>query len=222
MSFSARDAIVGSTMTLQAHHIAAVRGGRTLFSSLDLAVAPGEALWVSGANGSGKSSLLRILCGLTPPAAGAVHWRGRDIARSRDDFHRDLFYCGHAPGLKDDLPAWRNIDVARRIAGGSGGIDDARRALALFGLEHALHLPCAILSQGQRKRVMLARLALAPRPALLVLDEPFAALDGASIAALQALLERHLGDGGSIVYTTHQDLELGPRPLHRLDLDGAR
>jgi heme exporter protein A len=204
-------------MTLQAHHIACVRGGRTLFSGIDFAVAPGEALRVAGANGSGKSSLLRILCGLAPPAAGAVHWRGRDILRMRDDYHRDLFYCGHAPGLKDDLPAWRNIDVARRIAGQPGGIDDARRALALFGLEHALHLPCAILSQGQRKRVALARLAIAPRPALLVLDEPFSALDQDSIGALHGLLERHLADGGSIVYTTHQELELGTRS-HRLDL----
>jgi heme exporter protein A len=197
-----------------------VRGGRTLFSGIDLAVAPGEALWVSGANGSGKSSLLRILCGLTPPAAGAVHWRGRDIAASRDEFHRDLFYCGHAPGLKDDLPAWRNIDVARRIAGHPGGIEDAQRALALFGLEHVLHLPCAILSQGQRKRVLLSRLALAPRPALLILDEPFSALDTGSIAALHTLLERHLGEGGSIVYTTHQDLALSAGRLHRLDLGG--
>ena len=163
-------------MTLQAHHIACVRGGRTLFSNVDLAVAPGDALWVAGANGSGKISLLRILCGLSPPAAGTVHWHGRDIAASRDDYHRDLFYCGHAPGLKDDLPAWRNIDVARRIAGQSGGIDDARRALALFGLEHALH----------------------------------------------GLLERHLAEGGSIVYTTHQDLALSAGRLHRLDLDGRR
>jgi heme exporter protein A len=151
-----------------------------------------------------------------------VHWRGRDIVQSRDDYHRDLFYCGHAPGLKDDLPAWRNIDVNRRIAGQGGGIDDARRALALFGLEHVLHLPCAILSQGQRKRVALARLAIAPRPALLILDEPFSALDGGSITALHTLLERHLEDGGSIVYTTHQDLELGARRLHRLDLNGGR
>jgi heme exporter protein A len=222
MSFSLRDAIVRSTMTLQAHHIACQRGGRTLFSGIDLAVAPGEALWVSGANGRGKSSLLRILCGLTPPAAGAVHWRGSDIRRARDDYHRDLFYCGHAPGLKDDLPAWRNIDVARRIAGQPGGIADARRALALFGLEHALHLPCAVLSQGQRKRVALARLALAPRPALLILDEPFSALDKDSVAALHGLLERHLLEGGSIVYTTHQELALGARRLHRLDLDGSR
>jgi len=209
-------------MTLQAHQIACVRGGRTLFSDIDVAVAPGEALWVHGANGSGKSSLLRILCGLAPPAAGAVHWRGRDILRTRDDYHRDLFYCGHAPGLKDDLPAWRNIDVNRRIAGQAGGIDDARRALALFGLEHALHLPCAILSQGQRKRVALARLAIAPRPPLLILDEPFSALDAGSIAALHVLLEQHLLDGGSIVYTTHQELELGARRLHRLDLNGGR
>jgi heme exporter protein A len=205
-------------MTLSAHQLACTRGDRQLFSGIDLRLRPGEALWLSGANGSGKSSLLRILCGLSPPAAGAVHWHDQDIRRTRDDFYRDLFYCGHAPGLKDDLPAWRNIDVARRLSGQPCSVDDAIRALALFGLEHAAYLPCAILSQGQRKRVALARLALAPRPRLLVLDEPFSALDKDSVAALHALLEAHLRDGGMIVYTTHQDLALDAATLHRLDL----
>jgi len=208
-------------MTLEAHDLARIRGGRTLFSSIDLRVGAGEALWLSGANGSGKSSLLRILCGLSRPAAGTVAWNGADIRRAREDFHADLFYCGHAPGLKDDLPAWRNIDVSQRLSGHAGGIDQAARALALFGLEHALHLPCGILSQGQRKRVALARLALTPRPRLLILDEPFSALDKDSVAALHALLEQHLDAGGSVVYTTHQDLELAAHRLHRLDLSEA-
>lgn len=208
-------------MTLDAHQLACTRGDRTLFSGIDLRLQAGEALWLSGANGSGKSSLLRILCGLSAPGAGVVLWHGQDIRRTRDTFHRDLFYCGHAPGLKDDLPAWRNIDVARRLAGQPCSVDEAARALALFGLEHAVHLPCAILSQGQRKRVALARLALTPRPRLLLLDEPFSALDKDSVAALQALLQAHLRDGGMVVYTTHQDLALDAATLHRLDLDHA-
>ena len=205
-------------MTLEAHDLACIRGTRTLFSGIGFSVGAGEALWLSGANGSGKSSLLRILCGLAQPAAGSVTWNGDDIRRARDDFHANLFYGGHAPGLKDDLPAWRNIDVARRLAGHAGGVDEATRALALFGLEHAALLPCALLSQGQRKRVALARLALAPRPRLLVLDEPFSALDKDSVAALRALLDAHLAGGGSVVYTTHQDLALAAGRLHRLDL----
>jgi heme exporter protein A len=209
-------------MTLQLHDIGCTRGGRALFAGIDLHLASGEALWLLGANGSGKSSLLRILCGLAPPAAGSVHWMGRDIRRARDVFHQDLFYCGHAPGLKDDLPAWRNLDVARRLAGHACSLDEAQQALALFGLAHTAQLPCAILSQGQRKRVALARLALAPRPRLLVLDEPFSALDKDSIAALQALLETHLREGGIVAYTTHQDLELAAARLHRLDLSAQR
>jgi heme exporter protein A len=205
-------------MTLDAHQLACTRGDRMLFSSIDLRLSPGEALWLSGANGSGKSSLLRILCGLSVPSAGTVRWHGQDIRGTRDAFHRDLFYCGHAPGLKDDLPAWRNIDVARRLSGQPCSVDKAARALALFGLEHAVHLPCAILSQGQRKRVALARLALTPRPRLLVLDEPFSALDRDSVEALRMLLEEHLAGGGMVVYTTHQDLELRASTLHRLDL----
>jgi heme exporter protein A len=208
-------------MTLEAHNLACIRGDRRLFAGIDLQLRSGEALWLSGANGSGKSSLLRILCGLSQPASGAVRWHGQDIRRTRDVFHHDLFYAGHAPGLKDDLPAWRNIEIAQRLAGRPCSIDDAARALALFGLEHAALLPCAILSQGQRKRVALARLALAPRPPLLVLDEPFSALDKDSVAALQALLEAHLADGGMAVYTTHQDLALQASTLHRLDLDAV-
>jgi heme exporter protein A len=205
-------------MTLETHDLACTRGARTLFSGIDLRIGAGEALWLSGANGSGKSSLLRILCGLSRPAEGVVSWDGGDIRGARDTFHQDLFYCGHAPGLKDDLPAWRNIDVGRRLSGQPGGVDEAARALALFGLEHALHLPCGQLSQGQRKRVALARLALEPRPRLLILDEPFSALDKASVAALHRLLDEHLAGGGIVVYTTHQDLELDAHRLHRLDL----
>jgi heme exporter protein A len=205
-------------MTLEAHDLTCIRGDRQLFSGIGLTLRAGESLWLSGANGSGKSSLLRILCGLSPPAAGSVRWHGQDIRRMREEFHQQLFYAGHAPGIKDDLPAWRNIDIARRLAGQPCSIDDAARALALFGLEHAVHLPCAVLSQGQRKRVALARLALDPRPRLLVLDEPFSALDRDSVAALRALLEDHLHGGGMVVYTTHQDLELRASALHRLDL----
>jgi heme exporter protein A len=205
-------------MTLEAQQLACIRGDRRLFAGIDLRLGAGEALWLSGPNGSGKSSLLRILCGLSQPADGGVRWHGQDIRRMREEFHQELFYAGHAPGIKDDLPAWRNIDIGRRLAGRPCSLDDAVRALAIFGLAHAAELSCAVLSQGQRKRVALARLALTPRPRLLVLDEPFSALDRDSVDALRMLLEEHLAGGGMVVYTTHQDLELRASTLHRLDL----
>jgi heme exporter protein A len=204
--------------SLEATRLSCARGGRRLFSDVAFAVGAGEALRVAGPNGSGKSSLLRILCGLAQPAGGEVRWHGESIRGRPEAYFRELFYCGHAPGIKDDLPAWKNMQIACRLAGGACTLDDARAALALFGLEHALHLPCAILSQGQRRRVALARLGIAPLPRLLVLDEPFTALDQHSAATLHAILERHLADGGIVVYTTHQELALEGRRLHVLDL----
>lgn len=208
-------------MSLEATQLSCARGGRRLFSDVAFDIGAGEALRVAGPNGSGKSSLLRILCGLTPPAAGDVRWHGESIRRRPEAYFRELYYCGHAPGIKDDLPAWKNIEIACRLAGGACTLDDARAALALFGLEHALHLPCAILSQGQRRRVALARLGIAPLPRLLVLDEPFTALDTDSIESLRAILERHLADGGIVVYTTHQELVLEGRGRHVLELGRA-
>ena len=206
-------------MTLHADQLAYARGDRPLFRNISFELQAGEAMWLSGANGSGKTSLLRVLCGLAQPGGGAVRWNGGDIRSQREDFHRNLFYCGHAPGIKDDLPAWKNVSLGSRLAGTACGRDEASRALNEVGLGHVAHLPAAILSQGQRKRVALARLYLEPLPTLLILDEPFSALDQDSIDALCSVLNRHLECNGIVIYTTHQPMRLDARRLHLLDLN---
>ena len=207
---------------LRAHGLACERGGRELFRAVDIDVSAGQALWVQGRNGSGKTSLLRLLCGLALPSAGRVEWLGRDVRGLREDFYRDLLYIGHAGGIKDELTAAENLLLVARIAGRAVEEQQARQALAQVGLAAVARLPAARLSQGQRKRVALARLHLAPIPPLLVLDEPFNALDQAAADALHAALNQHLAQGGVVVYTTHQPLALQAARLHLLELGPAQ
>ncbi|CAH0352960.1 cytochrome c biogenesis heme-transporting ATPase CcmA [Aquabacterium sp. CECT 9606] len=206
-------------MTLQAHQLACARGDRQLFNGLNFEIKAGEALWVSGSNGAGKTSLLRLLCGLAQPEEGSVRWAGRNIRSLREDFHRDLLYVGHTAGIKDDLTAWENLALGSRLSGKPCSQADALVALDQVGLLNETSLPARSLSQGQRKRVALARLGLRPAPKLMVLDEPFNALDQESIRRLSATLNGHLASGGMLVYTTHQPQSLSPSRLHQLDLN---
>jgi heme exporter protein A len=207
-------------MSLHAHQLRQTRGERTLFTGLDLALDAGQALWVQGPNGSGKSSLLRVLCGLAEPDAGEVHWQGLPLHRLGASYFDDVLYLGHANGVKDDLLAWENVVITATLAGQACRRDDAFDALQALGLDwQQAQLPARALSQGQRKRVALARLCL-PRPrALWVLDEPFSALDDATIATLHLRLQAHLSEGGLVVYTTHQPLALQARGLQTLTLN---
>ncbi|WP_208023862.1 cytochrome c biogenesis heme-transporting ATPase CcmA [Duganella aquatilis] len=205
-------------MSLQACQLACMRGGRSLFHGLDFTLEAGDALRVSGANGSGKSSLLRLLCGLSFPSAGEVRWQGRDIRSAREEYGAALLYLGHANGVKDDLLAWENVVVASTLAGRPVSRAQACAALSALGLGPQAHLPTLALSQGQRKRVALARLHLQQEARLWILDEPFAALDTATIAALTVTLERHLAQGGALVYTTHQPVALRAPRMRTLDL----
>jgi len=205
-------------MTLQTYQLAYARGDRQLFRDLNFEMHAGDALWLKGANGSGKTSLLRLVCGLALPLSGEVRWHGRDIRRLREDFHRNLFYCGHAGGVKDDLTALENVAIGSRLSGNKCSKKDAHLALDQMGLAHAAHLPARVLSQGQRKRVALARLCIDPLPTLLILDEPFTALDKDSTDHLCAMLNRHLAQGGMTLYTTHQELTLQAPRLQVLDL----
>ncbi len=207
---------------LQACSLACERGGRRLFGGVTFALHEGDALWLSGANGSGKTSLLRLLAGLGLPAHGEVRWRGKPVRELREDYHRQLLYCGHAAGVKDDLSAWENVVYGAALAGRRIGRAAAEAALAAAGLEHVAALPAHALSQGQRRRVALARLHLDPLPPLLLLDEPFTALDAAAVQALGARIGAHLDAGGMAVYTTHQEHGLRPARLRRLDLDSLR
>lgn len=205
-------------MSLQACQLACTRGGRSLFHGLDFNLEAGDALRVSGANGSGKSSLLRMLCGLAFPAAGEVRWQGRNIRAAREEFGAALLYLGHANGVKDDLLAWENVVVACTLAGRPVDRERACAALDELGLGRQACLPTLALSQGQRKRVALARLQLSLEAPLWILDEPFAALDTAAVDALVATLECHLARGGRLVYTTHQEIALRAPRSRKLDL----
>lgn len=205
-------------MTLQAHQLTCVRGERRLFRDLGFDIGAGDALRVVGANGSGKTSLLRILCGLTQPVEGEVRWRGRSIRELREEFCRNLIYLGHANGVKDDLLAWENIVVASALSGNPVTRDAAVHALKQLGLGRAATLPTRVLSQGQRKRVALARLQLSTSAPLWILDEPFTALDQSAVSALCDTLNRHLANGGMLIYTTHQEIDLTARRARRLDL----
>lgn len=205
-------------MILQAHQLACTRGDRMLFNNLEFELGAGAALRVGGSNGVGKTSLLRMLCGLACPAAGEVRWGGRDVRAIRAEFGASLVYLGHANGVKDDLAAWENLALGATLAGSPASRAEAIAALDALGLAEAAELPTRALSQGQRKRVALARLQLAAARPLWILDEPFTALDQAAVAALCATLEAHLARGGMVVYTTHQEITLGGARARRLDV----
>jgi heme exporter protein A len=177
------------------------RGGRTLFRGVSFRLARGELLRIAGPNGSGKTSLVRILCGLLAPTQGEVRWRGAPIRRLAEEFSRQLLYIGHAAALKDDLTPLENLDIALRLAGAQAHKEALDWALAAFAVPD---LPVRKLSQGQRRRAALARLLLSEGVPLWLLDEPFAALDTAAAAYTEELVGRHLQAGGSVVYTTHQ------------------
>ncbi|MGQ9659552.1 MAG: cytochrome c biogenesis heme-transporting ATPase CcmA [Thermochromatium sp.] len=197
--------------------LACRRGDRRLFSGLNLTLEPGTLLHVRGRNGSGKTTLLRTLCGLFTPDAGEVRWRGESIRTLGEDYRRELLYVGHLNSIKSDLTGIENLAIAARLDGDPIGSDDVWQALARVGLRGFEDLPTRMLSQGQKRRVVLARLILS-RARLWVLDEPFTALDVEAVALLQGLIAEHLAGGGLAVLTTHQEVPLTSGQIARLDL----
>ncbi len=189
---------------LELHDLECTRGHRLLFSAVSARVGAGRLLRVQGENGAGKTSLLRMICGLASPSRGEVRWRGQPIAKQRDEFNAGLVYIGHAPALKDDLSSLENLEAACGLAGMACTAEATMQALAQAGLQGRERLPARALSQGQRKRAALARLVLASAAPLWVLDEPFNALDDAACGWLQALIATQLARGGVVVLTNHQ------------------
>jgi heme exporter protein A len=190
---------------LAASELECVRGDRRLFAGLSFAVPPGGGLLVQGANGAGKTSLLRIAVGLAAPVHGDVTWDGQPIRALGPAYRRELRYCGHPNALKDDLTAVENVRAAAALAGRPITSDAARAALARVGVDEAADLPARSLSQGQKRRTALARLAL-DRARLWVLDEPLAALDAGGAEWLAGMLDVHLAGGGMALVTSHQPL----------------
>lgn len=197
-------------MMLAAERLAVIRGERQLFKDVSFSLAPGEALLLRGPNGSGKSSLLRLLAGLSRPFSGELTWNSADIAQEPDAHRARLRYAGHQDAVKPTLTALENLSVWAGLDGLPDPEDRAERALAALAMDHVADMPGRYLSAGQKKRVNLARLALAPASAapLWLLDEPATALDRDSIDRLAGLIAAHRRAGGMVVLSTHSDLDV--------------
>lgn len=209
---------------LDLQNVACERGGRRLFSGLTQSIAPGQLLRVQGDNGAGKTSLLRMICGLMEPTEGKVFWRGQPTFALKEELGRELIYLGHAAALKDELSPLENLQVACLLAGQPTSGPQATHALAAAGLRGHERTVVRKLSQGQRKRSALARLALTSpnasfcRVPLWVLDEPFNSLDSTATAWLVGLIKTQLQHGGVVVLTSHQSVALDDTPHQVLGL----
>ncbi|SFP68990.1 heme exporter protein A [Nitrosomonas cryotolerans] len=202
---------------LQGSNLTCVRGDRRLFKNINFSLREGELMQVHGPNGSGKTSLLRILCGLTMPAVGEVCWHGDAIRSLGGDYYGVITYIGHLSGTKDDLTVIENLRISSALAGIEISESKAREALEYMGLGGRETLPVKVLSQGQRRRVALARL-LVCKTVLWILDEPLAALDVSAVKIIQVMLEQHLAQGGMIVMTTHQEIAISAKTIQQLQL----
>jgi heme exporter protein A len=191
-----------------------------LFKGLDMQVPAGSVTWLRGTNGSGKTSLMRILAGLSQPAEGEVTWNGQPLRRAGAEAAAAVVYIGHANALKDDLTLAESVGFLATLAGLDQAAERARKALAQLGLADRANAAVRTLSQGQRRRGCLARLALDETPRTWILDEPFDALDAHSVDVLGGLIEAHRQRGGVVLLTSHQAVHL-PQ-LQVLDLEPWR
>ena len=205
-------------MTLSVNQLQCSRGDICLFEGLTFELSAGQLIWLEGKNGSGKTTLLRSLCGLFLPDAGTIKWKGELTRSSEDTFYKDLFYLGHQNALKLDLNPVENLQVLSRLAGESVSEEQADEALSRFGLSGYEETPVRKLSQGQQRRVALSRLLLS-KASLLILDEPFVALDAAAVELLQSVIVTQVEQGGMAILTTHQALPIPEEKLIRMSLD---
>lgn len=204
------------TVMLEARGLACSRDDRLLFSGLSFELAAGQALLLEGANGCGKTSLLRILCGFREPDAGDIFWTGERLEDGA--YHRDMAYVGHADGTKKELTVLENLRFALAMkAGGAYSIDDALAKVQLAGFDDN---PVHTLSAGQKRRLSLARLLITANR-LWILDEPFTSLDRQGIRLIESLIAEHVAGGGLAVLTSHHDLSLPGIELKTIHLQAC-
>ncbi|MDE0780926.1 MAG: heme ABC exporter ATP-binding protein CcmA [Alphaproteobacteria bacterium] len=186
------------------YKLSCIRGERSVFSGLDLAIKPGRALLLSGANGSGKSSLMRVLAGLLPAASGHIEWEGEDISADPDAHRARVAYIGHADPLKPSLTATENLQFWAQLYGLDPVVEPA---LYQFSIEHLADVPIRYFSAGQKRRLNLARLAVGQNslagPALWLLDEPATGLDPGAVSMLANTILAHLSNEGVAIISTH-------------------
>lgn len=204
------------TVMLAGAGLECVRDDRVLFSGLDFVLEPGQTLLLEGRNGSGKTSLLRILCGIRLPETGAVTWCGEDIFSLGPVYHEHIAYVGHRDGLKLDLTPMENLVMARGLGNPNPDTSpgDALLRVDLLGFED---IPTRNLSAGQQRRLALARL-LVTRAQLWILDEPFTSLDVHGIELAEQLFDEHISAGGMLAMTSHHVVNLDSARVHRINL----
>jgi len=193
---------------LEANEISCVRGNRKLFRQLSFRVEEGSALRIHGANGAGKTSLLRIIAGLSPLMEGRIAWGGQTLAEAGDDYSKQLAFVGHANALKSYLSPYENLRIGLAVQGMRVFGGAVRAALEKEGLAQLADMPTQWLSAGQQRRVALTRFAFAQGRKLWILDEPFSSLDDDAVKRVSERLARHARDGGVVVYTTHQNVTI--------------
>jgi len=209
--------ILKAPSTLTFDKLGCSKGGRELFKNVDCTLTSGRWLYVAGANGVGKTSLLRMVCGLASIGAGDILWNGKPIHSQTDAYHQDLCYLGHLNGLQESMTVEENLAFTTALAGRALNPHRSKDVLARFGLRGRSQQLVRHLSQGQKRRVALSRLALSPAR-LWVLDEPYVAMDEGGVKMLADMIADHLKDGGLAVVTSHQKVPIGDIAPHMLEL----
>jgi len=200
---------------ISAKNLTCIREERMLFDSLSLNICPGDIVQIEGANGSGKTSLLRILAGLSLPYEGDVHFQGQSITQVREQFHQNLLFLGHLPGVKGEMSAQENLEFNLALHGlDRSCAEETLSEVNLLGFEDAL---ASHLSAGQHRRIALAKLWQSRAP-IWILDEPFTAIDKLGVKKLEQLFLRHADNGGCVILTTHQDLSFDDDRIKKITL----